>query len=109
MGHISLWAERTIKISFYLLFFITPFIFNPGNSELFELPKMYFIFFCTIIILTTWLTRSVLTGTFIFKGTFLDIPLLLFSVHSLLPPIFQSTSILQSSATIRESMAASYL
>ena len=57
---------------------------------------MYFIFFCTIIILTTWLTRSVLTGTFIFKGTFLDIPLLLFFGSQLIAAYFsidQHTSI----------------
>ncbi|TSC88638.1 MAG: Uncharacterized protein G01um10145_805 [Microgenomates group bacterium Gr01-1014_5] len=57
---------------------------------------MYFIYFCTIIILTAWLTRSVLTETFIFKRTFLDIPLLLFFGSQLIAAYFsidQHTSI----------------
>lgn len=88
MRRLSVWTQKTIEFCFYTLFFITPFIFNPGNSELFELPKMYFVYTLTIIILGTWITKSVLAGRFAFQRTFLDIPLLLFILSQLVSTYF---------------------
>lgn len=78
MRQIYLLTQKVIEISFYALFFVIPFIFNPGNSELFELPKMYFVYLLTTIILAAWLTRSILVNKFIFRRSQLDLPLLLF-------------------------------
>lgn len=70
-----------IIIFFYLiLFFFTPLIFNFYNSELFELPKMYFVYSLTIIIVTLHLINWAKKNTPIFRKTILDIPLLLFLI-----------------------------
>ncbi|HNZ84607.1 MAG TPA: hypothetical protein PKH59_01950, partial [Candidatus Woesebacteria bacterium] len=43
---------QIIRFLYLGLFFLTPLIFNFRNSELFELPKMHFVYFLTIIIVS---------------------------------------------------------
>lgn len=69
-----------ISFSFLLLLFITPLIFTFFNSELFELPKMYFVYLMTIIIVTLHLINWSLGNTTLYKKTFLNIPVLLFLI-----------------------------
>ncbi|MCX6727049.1 MAG: hypothetical protein NTY75_04585, partial [Candidatus Shapirobacteria bacterium] len=66
----------TILLS--LLFFFTPLIFTSANSELFELPKMYFVYALTIIIVAAHLIAVIQKQVPLFKKTALDIPLFLF-------------------------------
>ncbi len=61
-----------MKYLFYILFFLTPLIWYPYTSELFEFNKMYFVYLMTALIVTTWAFKPT------FKRTPLDIPLLLF-------------------------------
>ncbi|MBI3290237.1 O-antigen ligase family protein [Candidatus Microgenomates bacterium] len=77
-------AHKTIEFSFYALFFLTPLLWNPNNSELFELPKMFFVWAITIVIAGAWAARSVINGRFLFRRTPLDIPLLCFLVFQFL-------------------------
>lgn len=71
---------KTIKSLYLSLFFFTPLIFNFSNSELFELPKMYFVYSLTIIIVTLHLINWVKKNTPLFRHSILDIPLLLFLI-----------------------------
>ncbi len=80
--------KRIITTSFYLLFFLVPLAMTPWNYELFEFNKMLFIYFLTIIILTSWLLRMALSKKFLFKRTFWDIPLLIFLGTQILATIF---------------------
>lgn len=70
--------NKLITRLFYLLFFLTPLIFWPFSSELFEFNKIVFIYISTVLILTAWLIKCVLARKFIFRHTILDIPLLAF-------------------------------
>ena len=71
-------AKKIIEICFYALFFITPLLFTKINSELFELPKMYFVWITAIVIVGAWAIRCIASGRFIFQRTILDLPLLFF-------------------------------
>lgn len=71
-------SQKVIEISFYALFFLTPLLWNPYNSELFELPKMFFVWMITIIIAGAWAVRCITHQSLIIKHTPLDLPLLLF-------------------------------
>ncbi|MDD4938005.1 MAG: O-antigen ligase family protein [Candidatus Shapirobacteria bacterium] len=72
--------SKIINLCFLILFFITPIIFTLFNSELFELPKMYFIYLMTIITVTLHLINWSKKNTPLFRHTFLDIPLILFLI-----------------------------
>jgi len=69
-----------INFSFLLLLFVTPLIFTFFNSELFELPKMYFVYLMTIIISTLHLINWSLGKITLYKKTFLNILILLFLI-----------------------------
>jgi putative inorganic carbon (hco3(-)) transporter len=73
---------------YYLLFFLTPFLFYSNNSELFELPKMYFVYALTLIILITHCFQYLRGKTVFFRPTFLDWPLLIFIVSQTVSTVF---------------------
>ncbi|HBL52353.1 MAG: hypothetical protein A3D24_04940 [Candidatus Blackburnbacteria bacterium RIFCSPHIGHO2_02_FULL_39_13] len=81
-------SQGIIEFCFLALFIITPFLFTPFNSELFELNKMLFVYAITTIIVGTWVTKSIAVKRLIFKRTFLDIPLLLFLASQVMSTIF---------------------
>ncbi len=70
--------KKIIHYCYLLLFFATPLIFTSINSELFELPKMYFVYALTIVISTLHLTSYLKGKTPLIKKNPLTIPLLLF-------------------------------
>ncbi len=72
---------------FLLLLFATPLILVPWTSELFELPKMLFVYFITLLIASGWLAYLPLTGTLPFRRTPLDIPIILFLAIQILSTI----------------------
>jgi O-antigen ligase/Flp pilus assembly protein TadD len=76
--------SKAIAISYYLLFFFVPLILYPYTSELFEFNKMIVTYLLTVVIITLWLTRSVLVRKFEFKRTALDIPLAIFLATQLI-------------------------
>lgn len=71
---------KTIKYLYLSLFFFTPLIFSFYNSELFELPKMYFVYSLTIVLVTLHLINFFKKKTPLFRRTILDIPLFLFLI-----------------------------
>lgn len=78
---------KIIKLSFYLLFLLTPLVFAKYTSELFEYNKMMFVYTLTTIIATFWVLRMVSEKQLIFKRTILDIPILLFLVSQIISTI----------------------
>ncbi len=60
-------VTKIITYSFYLLFTLTPLVFAPFNSELFEFNKMVVVYLLTVIITTTWLIKMVQTKSFLAK------------------------------------------
>ena len=77
-----------MQILFYILFSITPLIFWPKTSELFEFNKMIFVYMMTTLIVAVWLSRCLAAKKFIFRRTLLDIPLLIFLGSQILSTIF---------------------
>lgn len=77
-----------MKYLYYLLLFLTPFLFTSGNSELFELPKMYFVYGLALIILITHCYQYLRGQTVFFRHTFLDWPLFIFIISQTVSTIF---------------------
>ena len=73
-----------IKNCYLLLFFLTPLIFTSFNSELFELPKMFLVYFLTAVILTLHLLNFFSHKIPLFRRSFLDIPLILFLLSQII-------------------------
>lgn len=80
--------QQTIRGLFLTLFFFLPLIFWIPNSEVFELPKMYFVYAMTTLIVGLWLMRMVLAGRIIWRRTPLDIPILLFLLSQIASTIY---------------------
>ncbi|MDO8638940.1 MAG: O-antigen ligase family protein [Candidatus Daviesbacteria bacterium] len=81
-------TTKVLTYSFYLLFTITPLIWLPQTSELFEFNKMIFVYFLTIIITTCWFLKTINDKRLTLKTTPLDIPLLIFLGANILSTIF---------------------
>ena len=71
---------KPIRFLFLTLIFFTPLIITQSNSELFELPKMYFVYLLTALITIFHLINVFQKKAPFRRKTFLDIPLLLFFV-----------------------------
>ena len=70
--------DKIISYLYYLLFFAVPLVLHTKTSELFEFNKMVFTYLITTLVVFVWLTKSIFLKKFIFKKTFLDIPILIF-------------------------------
>ncbi len=75
--------QNLLEKLFQLLFFLTPLLLSPKSFEVFELPKMLFVYLLTTLIVSTWIIRSIKEQRLIFQKTFLDLPLLLFLTSQL--------------------------
>jgi O-antigen ligase len=73
-----------IKKLYLLLFFLTPLIFTQSNSELFELPKMYFVYLLTIIITSLHFLNVFQKKQPLYRKSIFDLPLLLFLVSQVI-------------------------
>lgn len=85
-----------IKFGFLFLLFFTPLIFTSFNSELFELPKMYFVYLITLIILTLHLINFFQNKSKLLSTNLLVLPLFLFLLSQSISTYFsvdQHTSI----------------
>lgn len=67
-----------MKLLYLILFLFTPLIFTSFNSELFELPKMYFVYSLTILILGLHLIKWVRHLSPLYQKNSLLLPFLLF-------------------------------
>lgn len=75
--------KRTISWLFLALFFFLPLLFYRRASEVFELPKMYFIYAITTLLVGLWISRMIIQKKILIKKTPLDIPILLFLISQL--------------------------
>lgn len=81
-------CNKLIEFSFYALFSLVPLIFWKDTSELYELNKMWLTFVLTIVIASTWLTKSIVSKKFYLQKTPLDIPIALFIISQIISTIF---------------------
>ncbi len=73
-----------IKYSYLILLFFTPLLFASWNSELFELPKMYFIFGFTIIISSLHLINFIIGQSPLYIKNKLNIFLIFFIISQVI-------------------------
>ncbi len=76
--------DRIIKILYLILFSVTPLIFTFFNSELFEIPKMYFVYLITITIVCLHLINWFFGNTHLLQKNFFNLPLLLFLISQII-------------------------
>ena len=67
--------SRFIHFSYLFLFFVTPLLISIKSTELFEFPKMLFVYVMTGIITSLWLADISTSGKFVWKKSWLDIVL----------------------------------
>lgn len=77
-----------IEFLISLLFFFTPLIFTSITSELFEVPKMYFVYFIGLLIIFFHLINYLKGKTSLFSKNNLTIPLLIFFSTQLISTLF---------------------
>ena len=75
---------KIIKFLYLILFFVTPLIFTFFNSELFELPKMFFVYLVTILIVTLHFINWLRGNVHLFQKNFFNFPLLLFLISQII-------------------------
>jgi len=75
---------KPIRFLFLSLIFFTPLIITQSNSELFELPKMYFVYLLTALITTFHLINVFQRKSPLRVKTFFDIPLFLFFISQVI-------------------------
>lgn len=78
---------KAIAILFYLLAFLTPLIFFPKSSELFEFNKMVLTYLLTTLIVGTWIVKMIISKNIVFRRTLLDIPLVIFLISATLSTV----------------------
>src|SRR3989344_5383939 len=71
-------AGHLIWFSYLALAVVTPLIFSTKNSELFEVPKMHFVYFVAVIILFLTLVKFILQGRIIIPQSWPLLALLTF-------------------------------
>lgn len=79
---------RLIRTLFLLLFFLLPLLVSTKNSELFELPKMYFVYMLTIIIVCLHLLNYIYFQHPLTRPSPLNFTLLLFFLSQFFAFIF---------------------
>jgi tetratricopeptide (TPR) repeat protein len=79
---------KPVRFLFLAIFFLTPLIFTQSNSELFELPKMYFVYLLTTLITTFHLINVIQKQVPLIKKTFLNIPLALFLISQIISTVY---------------------
>jgi O-antigen ligase len=88
MAKTDAFLQQAIHFLFLGLFFFLPLIFWIPNSEVFELPKMYFVYAITTLIVGCWLARMTIRREILIKRTPLDIPILLFLLSQIVSTIY---------------------
>lgn len=76
--------SNLIRLILYAIVFITPFIFLPWTSELFEFNKMIFVYLMSLLLACTWGLDTFKNKRFHFVMTPLHIVFLLFLISQLI-------------------------
>ncbi|MDD4106379.1 MAG: O-antigen ligase family protein [Candidatus Shapirobacteria bacterium] len=77
-------VSKIIKKLYLSLFLLTPLLFTFQNSELFEIPKMYFVYFITLLIVFLHLYNWINGSVPLYKKNFLNPFLLLFLISQII-------------------------
>lgn len=72
--------DKLIWSSFLLLAIVTPLLFTTQNTELYEVPKMLFVYFFAIIIFFSTLAKFALEGKILVPGLWSLVTLVLFAL-----------------------------
>ena len=80
--------HHTIVYIFYFLFLTTPLIWVEANSELFEVPKMVFIYFMASVLFSLWLAKQVASNKFTVKRHWFNYIVLIFLASQVVSTIF---------------------
>ena len=88
MAKTDIVLQKIVGILFLGLFFFLPLIFWIPNSEVFELPKMLFVYAMTTLIVGCWLARMTVRRKILIERTPLDIPILLFLLSQIISTIY---------------------
>jgi len=81
---ISKLIDRVIWFSYLALAIITPLLFSTKNSELFEVPKMVFVYFAATVILFATLIKFVLAGKILIPKSWPLATFLIFLIFQIL-------------------------
>ncbi len=60
MEKLKAYLDQTIYITFLALAIITPLLFSTQTAEIYEVPKMYFVYFASTILLTLTITKFII-------------------------------------------------
>lgn len=80
--------NRIVTGTFGTLFLLLPLVFTSVNEELFEFNKMLVVYAVALVLVCCWISKIILTKTFSWKRSALDIPLVLFVISQFLSTIF---------------------
>lgn len=78
------YASKIIIFLYSLLFFLTPFLFTFYNSELFEIPKMYFVYLITVTISFFHLINWIKGNVSLYKKNILNLFFLIFLISQII-------------------------
>lgn len=92
---ISVFIDSLIQLSYLALAIITPLLFTTFNSELFEVPKMHFVYLISVILLFGTIAKSLIQGPALLKAE-MTRPVLVAFVALTIFLIFQVVSTLTS-------------
>src|SRR3990172_12664346 len=82
--------DSVIWVCFLALVILTPLIFFSGNIEIFEVPKMHFVYFTATVVLFATLIKSVIHGKFLIPK---NLPFFIFLIFLLIQIISTFISI----------------
>src|SRR3990167_10414273 len=93
---VSKLLDSVIWVCFLALAILTPLIFFSGNIEIFEVPKMHFVYFTATVVLFATLIKSAIEGKFQIPKNlplFVLLIFLLVQIVSTFTSIYKFTSI----------------
>lgn len=79
--------RQSIQVLFYFLFITAPLIWVEANSELFELPKMNFVYLMSTTIVAVWITRMIVVKKILFRRSWFDYVIFAYVIGQLLATI----------------------
>src|SRR4030042_7020810 len=79
---------KIISLLFIILIFFRPLLMWTRASEVFEFPKMLFVYTMTTLICAAWRIRMIINRRILISKTPLDIPILLFLISQIISTFF---------------------
>jgi tetratricopeptide (TPR) repeat protein len=92
MSEKSTALNKIISGGVMILAFLTPLLFLPFTSDIYEFNKNALLIFGTFLLLALWGLRIALEKKIAFKRTALDLPVLVFAATFVLSTIFSATN-----------------